>query len=60
MPNSYKWFKDSPYLSQKTFNTDKVKQMVRTFMDSHFGVDNDVLSTDQAVDNFNSIIYTAC
>ena len=60
MPNSYKWFKDSTYLFQKAFDTDEVKQMVIKFMDSPFVVDNDVLSTDQAVNNFNSIIYTAC
>ena len=60
MPNSYKWFKESPYLFQKAFNTDEVKQMVRTFIGSPFGVENDVLSTDQAVDNFNSSINTAC
>ena len=59
MPNSYKWFKNSPYLFHKAFDTDGVKQMARTFMDTPFVVDNDVLSTDQAVDNFNSIIYTA-
>ena len=39
-----KWFKDSPYLFQKAFDTD---------------VDNDVLSTDQAVDKFNSKIPTS-
>ena len=33
MPNSYKWFKDSPYLFQNAFDTDEVKQMVRTFKD---------------------------
>ena len=60
MPNSYKWFKDSPFLFQKAFDTDDVKQMVRKFMESSFVIDNDVLSTDQAVENFNSIIYTAC
>ena len=55
-----KWFKDSPYLFQKAFNTDEAKQMVRNSTDSSFVVDNDVLSTDQAVDKFNIIIYTAC
>ena len=60
MPNSYKWFKDSPYLFQKAFDTDAFKQIVRKFLDSPFVVDNDVLSADQDVDNFNTIIYTAC
>ena len=59
-PNSYKWTKESPYLFQKAFNTDEVKQMVITFIGSPFGVENDVFSTDQAVDNFNSSINTAC
>ena len=54
-----KWFKDSPYLFQKASNTDEFKQMVRKFVDSPFVIDNDVLYTDQAVDNFNSIIFTA-
>ena len=44
MPNSYKWLKDSPYLFQKAFDTEEVKQIVRKFMDSPFVVDNDVLS----------------
>ena len=60
MPKSYKWFKDSPFLFQRAFDTDDVKQLVRKFMESSFAIDNDVLSIDQAVENFNSIIYTAC
>ena len=56
MPNSYKWFKDSRYLFQNAIDTDELKQMVRTFMDSPFVVDNDGLSTDQAVDNFNTLL----
>ena len=46
--NSYKWFKDSPYLFQKAFKTIEVQQMVRKFMESLFVVGSDVLSTYQA------------
>ena len=60
VPNSYKWLKDSAYLFQKAFDTNEIKQMVRTLMDPPFVVDNNVLSSDQAVDNFNIIIYITC
>ena len=30
MPNSYKWLKDSAYLFKKAFDTNEIKQMVRT------------------------------
>ena len=31
---SYKWFKDSPFLFLKAFDTDEVKQIVRNFIRS--------------------------
>ena len=34
MPKSYKWFKDSPFLFQRAFDTDDVKQLVRKFIES--------------------------
>ena len=52
--------KDSAYLFQKAFDSNEIKQMVRTLMDPSFVVDNNVLSSDQVVDNFNIIIYIAC
>ena len=58
--SSYRWFKDSHFLFQKTFETLDVKQAIKHFMESSFILDNQELSTDEALDRFNNIIYTAC
>ena len=60
MPTSYKWVKDSPFLFQKALESEEAKQMIRNFMELSFICDDEMLSTDQAVDNFNNIIYAAC
>ena len=60
MPTSYRWFKDSPFLFQKAFDTHEVKEQIRKFMNSSFTGDNHKLLTDDAVESFNGIIYTVC
>ena len=60
MPTSYRWFKDSPFLLQKAFDTHEVKDQIRKFMNSSFTGENHKLLTDDAVESFNGIIYTVC
>lgn len=61
MPDVYLWQKESSLLFQQALSSDDVQQKISKFMDKAFVSPNiDKAISDQALGDFNDIIYTAC
>ena len=61
MPDGYLWQKESSLLFQQALSSDDVQQKFSKFMDKAFVSPNiDKAISDQALGDFNDIIYTAC